>query len=89
MVRIAFEDLGSSGQVNDEREEDDEVSVGDSGANEKENVVGIWLFKTCWGKRYVAEVAGGGAPPLPTPSVDHCVDEGPCHASDVARFGTK
>ena len=65
MDRIAFEGLGSSGQVNDEREEDDEVSVGDSGANEKENVVGIWLFKTCWGKRYVAVGSWGGGSALP------------------------
>ena len=66
MDRISFEDLGSSGRFNDEREEDDEVSVGDSGANEKENVVGIWLFKTCWGKRYVAVGGwGGGGSTLP------------------------
>ena len=45
--------------------------MGDSGANEKENVVGIWLFKTCWGKRYVAVGSGGGGsalPPDPPPS---------------------
>ena len=40
MDRIVFEDLGSYGQVNDEIEEADEVSVGDSGANEDVNATG-------------------------------------------------
>ena len=34
----------------------------------KENVAGIWLFKACWGKRYVAVGSWGeGLRPSPDP----------------------